>query len=349
MMEPIIHDWVIYDDGPRILVCICNNSYMNFTAMAFREGQVPLSLRSSVATIIAGSEGKGGGASCVFNDLNFFGEFVPNVFIHESGHALDFAQGNMYGSFGLSGTQEWSDAIDQSVCVPDPYAKSNEIEDWAQNSVLRYWAKVLGYPYDNNITQCMTPQLKFAMAALPETPAFNVLDSFRISPVNSSSLHLATANDSITDNSPLTLVNISKSPSQYWKIMPTAYDWHIACEMNSHQCIDNGRDNDEGRSASVTYRTAFISMQHKFVKVAGDVYKLVHRTSGLALSVGCPGRSTTSPVYVEDDGSSCQQWSIKSTVEPSSTTTDILITTTSGANRAMTAASLLVFALLCMM
>jgi len=92
-----------YADGPRIRICICPDSFMNVTGMAYRQGQVPLAVRSSVATITAGSKGKGGGAWCVFNDIAYFGDFVPNVFLHESGHALDFAQGNMYGSMGLSG------------------------------------------------------------------------------------------------------------------------------------------------------------------------------------------------------------------------------------------------------
>ncbi|PRP80736.1 hypothetical protein PROFUN_11476 [Planoprotostelium fungivorum] len=306
--RPISNTWVVYEDGPRILVCICNNAFMNLTGMAYRQGQVPIAVRSSVATITAGSDGKGGGAWTTFNDIAYFGDFMPNVFIHESGHALDFAQGNMYGSMGLSEADQWHSAIDSSSCVPDNYAKTDEAEDWAQNTVLRYWAKVLGKPWDNDETSCLKDQLKYAMEALPERPAFDVKSAFRISPINNKNLALATLNDSTSDNSPVALVKSSNRPSQLWKIMPTAYDWHILCEGNSYKCLDNERDDNVGKEAVITYRTAFVSMQHRFVNVGSNTYKIIHRTSGLALSVGCNGRPSDRPSYVEDGDDACLKW-----------------------------------------
>ncbi|PRP78541.1 hypothetical protein PROFUN_13598 [Planoprotostelium fungivorum] len=308
--KAISNTWVIYEDGPRILLCVCSNAFMNVSGMAYRQGQVPIAVRSSVATMTAGSNGKGGGAWTMFNDIAYFGDFVANVFLHESGHALDFAQGNMYGSMGLSGADQWHSAIDSSSCVPDPYAKTNEVEDWAQNTVLRYWAKVLGKAWDNDETSCMKNQLKYSMEALPERPAFDVKSSFRISPVNNKNLVLATLNDSTSDNSPVALVKISDRASQMWKIMPTAYDWHILCEGNSYKCLDNQRDNNVGKQAIITYRTAFISMQHRFISVGPNTYKIIQRTSGLALSVGCNGRPGDRPSYVRDGDDSCLKWTI---------------------------------------
>jgi len=309
--KSISNTWVIYEDGPRILVCICDKAFMNLTGMAYREGQVPLAVRSSVATITAGSEGKGGGAWCTFSDIAFFGDFVPNVFLHESGHALDFAQGNMYGSMGISGTNEWSTAIDQSSCVPDGYAKTNEVEDWAQNTVLRYWAKQQNKPWDNDETSCMKAQLKYAMAVLPDVrPKFDVKSSFRIIPISNKNMAISTLNSATDDNSPLALTRISNDKSQLFKIMPSAYDWYIACESNSYKCIDNQRDDREGKEAIITYRNGFISMQHKYIEQGNGVFKIQHRTSGKILSVGCRGRSATRPTYVNDNDDACSKWAI---------------------------------------
>jgi len=300
-----------YADGPRIRICICPDSFMNVTGMAYRQGQVPLAVRSSVATITAGSKGKGGGAWCMFNDIAYFGDFVPNVFLHESGHALDFAQGNMYGSMGLSGTDAWHSAIDESACCPDPYAKSNEVEDWAQNTVARYWAKSLKKTFNDDETSCMTPQLQYAFSALPERYQFDSSKAFYITSARGSVL--TTRNGAQDDNSQLSVENNNRGKNQIWKIMPTAYDWYIACEVNSFKCLDNQRDSNVGKNAIITYRTAFISMQHRFVDNGDGTHKIINRISGLALSSGCPGRKPDGAVYVKDDGNDCQKWKIIAT------------------------------------
>jgi len=303
--------YATYEDGPRILICICQDPSMNVTGMAFRQGQVPLAVRSSVATITAGSQGMGGGAWTIFNDIAYFGDFVPNVFIHESAHALDFAQGDMYGGMGLSDSDAWHKAIDASSCCPDPYAKSDEAEDWAQNTVARYWAKSLNKPFNAPKTSCMTPQLQYAFAALPERNTFNSKKTFFIS--NLQGKVLATKNAATADNSPLVVASNTSANNQRWKIMPTAYDYYIACEQNSYRCVDNQRNTDDGVGATVGYRTAFISMQHKFVQLGDGEFKIINRISGLALSSGCPHRKAHDAVYVEDDGSDCQKWKITAT------------------------------------
>jgi hypothetical protein len=61
---------------------------------------------------------------------------------------------------------------------------------------------------------------------------------------------------------------------------------YIACETNSYKCIDNERDNNEGKNAQISYRTAFISMQHRFVENTDGTFKIINRISGLALSSG---------------------------------------------------------------
>jgi len=315
-----------YIDGPRILICICNGSMMNITGMAFRQGQVPLPLRSSVATIVAGtSDDSGGGAYTYFNDVSYFGNSVPNVFIHESAHALDFAQGDMYGSFGLSGVDAWYDAINEDSCVPDPYATSDETEDFAQVTVARYGALSTNVEYNPKNTTCMIKQRQYAAAALPKQHAFDSKDKFYI--YNANNQYLTTT--AIPDNSPLSLSPKTGNASQIWKIMPTAYDWLIACDTFSYKCVDNERDDSVGKNAITTYRTAFISMQHKFVPQGDNTYKIVNRISGLVLSSGCRGQVPNDVVYTSDIKNKCTTWNIKSAAVPASTTSST--TTTRGA------------------
>ncbi|KAH7321847.1 hypothetical protein BKA65DRAFT_407849, partial [Rhexocercosporidium sp. MPI-PUGE-AT-0058] len=61
---------------------------------------------------------------------------TPSVFQHETGHALDFYK----NGFQTSARWEWLDAIRQDTCVPDNYANTNAVEDFAQIGVVSLFA-----------------------------------------------------------------------------------------------------------------------------------------------------------------------------------------------------------------
>ncbi|KAL8690638.1 MAG: hypothetical protein Q9218_003952 [Villophora microphyllina] len=57
------------------------------------------------------------------------------LFLHESGHSLDF-QGAYVGGKQLSNNQDWWNNYNQDPNVPDPYSATNAMEDVAQNTVI---------------------------------------------------------------------------------------------------------------------------------------------------------------------------------------------------------------------
>eukprot|EP01112_Ceratiomyxa_fruticulosa_P012380 TRINITY_DN3423_c0_g3_i1.p1 TRINITY_DN3423_c0_g3~~TRINITY_DN3423_c0_g3_i1.p1 ORF type:complete len:332 (-),score=58.64 TRINITY_DN3423_c0_g3_i1:121-1116(-) len=151
---------VTYASDPfSVTVCICDNAVMDLATMAQKFGKVPYLVRATpVLSITAASVGKGGGAFTVGDRIAFFdvGE-VTEVFVHEAAHVFDAST--------LSFTQEWLDDIDADTCVPDGYAQTNAVEDFAQ--VLVTWTYYVVSRNVDNAPSCMANQIDYLSEVLP--------------------------------------------------------------------------------------------------------------------------------------------------------------------------------------
>jgi len=73
----------------------------------------------------------------MFNRIN--GDMT--VFIHETGHSLDFL--GAYDDKPLSTSANWLQNYAQDTNVPDPYAGTNQAENVAQNTVVACFNEVV--------------------------------------------------------------------------------------------------------------------------------------------------------------------------------------------------------------
>ncbi|KZW03035.1 hypothetical protein EXIGLDRAFT_728571 [Exidia glandulosa HHB12029] len=129
------------------ILCRCSNANMSMDDIMTKFSYVPPGIRSYVGGLIA-LQAPAASAYIAGNFIVFNSDCVIPVFIHESSHALDS---------GVSGSSEWKNAVNTSACVPDYYANSNLIEDFAQVSVVyTYLSKHNTAKAD---TTCLDPQL----------------------------------------------------------------------------------------------------------------------------------------------------------------------------------------------
>lgn len=132
-----------------ILLCMCVNPVMDADYMMNMMGKVPYVLRRHVKAIVSSTIGGCGGARAQ-EDVLYFCEknMHVSVFIHESAHSFDK---------GKSASTEWYNAVAKDTCVPDPYATTNYVEDFAQVAVV--WADLVGKTYGPEY-DCMKNQLR---------------------------------------------------------------------------------------------------------------------------------------------------------------------------------------------
>ncbi|KAF8310836.1 hypothetical protein DL93DRAFT_2061751 [Clavulina sp. PMI_390] len=130
-------------------VCRCSNANLDMNTLLVRWGQVPTGLRSYVSTIIHSYTATGAEWAYSSGGLTAIaGDCPVSVFLHESAHHLD--QGTSTGT-------AFTNAISSSSCVPDAYADTSAVEDFAQVNVVFSYQKLVGaLPVD---ASCMQPQL----------------------------------------------------------------------------------------------------------------------------------------------------------------------------------------------
>ncbi|KAH7105314.1 hypothetical protein BKA62DRAFT_689303 [Auriculariales sp. MPI-PUGE-AT-0066] len=145
-------------------LCRCDDANMSMDTMVDRFGSLPPGVRSYVGAALAvQADNPSAGSSGDF--ITFNGECGVSVFLHEAGHSLDQ---------GTSPSQEWTDALGQSSCVPDDYANSSPAEDFAQVEVVYYYQLKKGsLPADPG---CLQPQLNY-MNATERVRDANMRDS----------------------------------------------------------------------------------------------------------------------------------------------------------------------------
>ena len=100
-------------------------------------GRMPVHMRQWVRHMIAlPSAGTGNNAlNYGSDDIKLNGKLGTTVFVHEIGHSLD--RHAFYGGRQLmSSSQRWLDAYNADAAVPDEYALTNQLENFAQNVVV---------------------------------------------------------------------------------------------------------------------------------------------------------------------------------------------------------------------
>ncbi|KAJ7112832.1 hypothetical protein C8R43DRAFT_1157281, partial [Mycena crocata] len=144
---------VTYEDcGDPFIICRCDNATMTMDTAVDRLGRLPVGLRRFLGTIfLFGGDTRA--YTLTSGDMHFFGDCAMDTWIHESPN--------------ISGSAAWAKTIADDSCVPDTYATRNQVEDFAQMSVIKIYALLhSGHLPPGFQTECMSHQLNF-MAALP--------------------------------------------------------------------------------------------------------------------------------------------------------------------------------------
>ncbi|KAL2871414.1 uncharacterized protein BJX67DRAFT_377189 [Aspergillus lucknowensis] len=121
--------------------CRHKDSADSFETLVDTFGRMPVRMRSWVRHILTIP-----GDNWAFNsngNIAFSGTTSSNldVCLHETGHSLDLLGAYVEGG-ALSSSQEWLDAYNADSNVPDEYARSNQVENVAQNTVVAVYDKV---------------------------------------------------------------------------------------------------------------------------------------------------------------------------------------------------------------
>lgn len=129
-----------YDDcGDAWVMCRHKDSPLTEQDIVDTFGKIPVRFRSFVRHMLflPGNAGAGStGDNVVMN-----GDLGITVFIHETAHSVD---GHGFPDIGgFSESQIWIDAYDADSAVPDSYAQSSQAENFAQQSVVAIYDKVV--------------------------------------------------------------------------------------------------------------------------------------------------------------------------------------------------------------
>jgi len=209
--------------------------------MADRFKYVPLPIRSAVNKISA--KATGNGAYTMGNSGVYLGKYGPEVFVHESGHSFDYAN-------GIADMPEWINAITTDSCQPDPYARSSKFEAWAQTSVLWSYLALGGADtsiLNNGTFRCWQNAGKFASQILPykKNKQFNSEKQIKITPSSSTTAAFSAKSDgtvTFVQNGTSTWQFVEASYGQYWLI----------CDTKTHMCLDGVGQTGRGSPRAVT-------------------------------------------------------------------------------------------------
>ncbi|KAH8915617.1 hypothetical protein BT69DRAFT_865989 [Atractiella rhizophila] len=135
-------------------ICRCDDAPMSFDTLIRQFGRLPVNLRDYVKYLVAFNGPRSG-----FSDRNnmvMFGDMSDEsgltVFAHEAGHDIDQ---------GVSASAEWAAAVNADSCVPDAYAATNLVEDFAQVNVVSLYLDLYNdiAPAGTSVS-CMSNQLE---------------------------------------------------------------------------------------------------------------------------------------------------------------------------------------------
>ncbi|KAK6531680.1 hypothetical protein TWF694_002856 [Orbilia ellipsospora] len=125
------------------VMCRATNAQLDINTMANLFGRLPLHMRAVVRHSIAVPQSSCSALSYTdIGDTVYYGNCnTPSVWIHETGHQMDAM---LKPASAESGTQAWKSAISADSCVPDSYANVNDVEDFAQNTVVALYRSIHG-------------------------------------------------------------------------------------------------------------------------------------------------------------------------------------------------------------
>ncbi|KAH7120032.1 hypothetical protein B0J11DRAFT_492204 [Dendryphion nanum] len=128
---------VWYDDCPDQPWTFCHHrqSTIDVVNMAFQFGRLPVQMREWVRHVIT-APGGGGSAFEYDGSVTFiqpWDDMIP-VIIHEVAHSLD--RSGAYRTSPVSSSEGFWNAYNRDTHVPDNYARTNMIENVAQNTVI---------------------------------------------------------------------------------------------------------------------------------------------------------------------------------------------------------------------
>ncbi|KAF8177135.1 hypothetical protein K438DRAFT_1606785 [Mycena galopus ATCC 62051] len=150
---------VTYEDcGDAFTVCRCDDANMTLATAVDRLGRVPVGLRRFVGTVfVLENSVTEAYTNLSTGDIHLFGDCAMDTWVHESTHAFDYASYPVH-----SNSTGWEQAIADDSCVPDQYSLTNQVEDFAQMSVMKVYMLLHSahLPPGFN-TSCMSNQLDF--------------------------------------------------------------------------------------------------------------------------------------------------------------------------------------------
>ncbi|PRP77800.1 alpha-L-fucosidase [Planoprotostelium fungivorum] len=299
---PVNSTWYInFDDETWIELCICKGYVMDQNAMAKALSYVPPSVRSSVNRVT--QRPTGNGAVTFGNSAIYKGQYLPEVFVHESSHSFDWSN-------KVSSQAVWLNAIGNDSCVPDPYARTNEAEDFAQTSVFNAADKVL----QNGTFQCWSRSRQVASTFMPYNTSreFDSREKVIITSKTSGG-RLNYVNTQVVTNS---------TNSGTWQLVPASNNYYLICESGDKtmSCLDALGQTHSNDQLFIYYpRNGGINQQWSFFPDGKGYYKIVNRANGLALTNrGCATASASTTVVFGADGTNdCLLWKV---VRPNPTT-----------------------------
>ncbi|EIM86333.1 uncharacterized protein STEHIDRAFT_157835 [Stereum hirsutum FP-91666 SS1] len=139
------------DCGSSWTMCRCTDADISLEEAVDHLARVPVGLRRNVGTVFIMKDSSAH-AYTEAGDIHFFGVCSQRTWVHESTHASDH---------GHSSSEEWINAVDGDSCVPDSYAQSNYVEDFAQVSVLQVYQQYFGELPTPYTADCMQNQLAY--------------------------------------------------------------------------------------------------------------------------------------------------------------------------------------------
>ncbi|KAF7375646.1 Conidiation-specific protein 13 [Mycena sanguinolenta] len=159
---------VLFEDcGDAFIVCRCADADMTMDTVLDRLGRVPVGLRRYAGTLVVLTDSSPHAYTLTTGDTHFFADCEMETWVHEITHAYDFAEATWQSS-----APGWAEALATDSCVPDDYSLVNELEDFAQVSVIMVYTLIYGELPPGFVADCMENQLAF-MSSLelysPET------------------------------------------------------------------------------------------------------------------------------------------------------------------------------------
>ncbi|KAK6523737.1 hypothetical protein TWF281_001709 [Arthrobotrys megalospora] len=144
-----------YSDCDRAWTfCRHKSAQLTIEQMADSFGRMSVHMRSLVRHPIAlPAGGCSAQAFTEVGDIVMYGACkAVTVWVHETGHQLD---ARLKPAQRFSGTTPWIQALGFDSCVPDSYANSNTVEDFAQVVVVAQFNTLLGYKPKEAFPGCL--------------------------------------------------------------------------------------------------------------------------------------------------------------------------------------------------